>query len=140
MSHLTFSHFKVFIWFSLLLTLFSADAMACFPINIPLTDRSAAAKNIYVGYVTGSHYYQFEELAKDDVLAITELPEPYALRVLVKEVIKGSDKDTIIYPKILNCGSGKAQLKDKVIVFYNDAFWYTLVFTADNYEQLKNGG
>jgi len=111
-------------------------AFACYPAKVSLQQRVAAAQQIVVGVVT----QVVPEVAKDknsnSINAVSQPDETYSLKVSVSEVLKGEKNQSIIQPQIINCGSGKAGLDDKVVVFLSDGFWYTRIFKQQEYSDL----
>lgn len=118
------------------------NALACFPVVISLVERSKSADNIFVGYVTGIQLDDFQQSLRlnkpNGSHVITSGGEQKTITVWVTDDLKTS---TIIqreiHPIVGRCGSGDAQLKEKVIVFENDSFWFVTTFTPNAYELIK---
>jgi hypothetical protein len=119
-----------------LLLLVPISAFACYPAKISLQSRVDKATTIYVGMVTEILAPEGKIDTTGVVASITHLPQAYALRIAVSEVVKGESDSANIEAKILNCGSGTAQLNDKVIVFNSNGHWYTKVFNKVMYQRL----
>lgn len=118
------------------------QALACFPVIISIEERAKSADNIFVGYVTGIQLDDFQQsltLKKaNDSHVITAGGEQKTITVWVTDDLKTS---TIIqreiHPIVGICGSGDAQLKEKVIVFEKDSFWFVTTFSPNAYELVK---
>ena len=125
------------------LILVSNQALACRPVFIPLEERVASAKGIYLGTVTGKTLTGLEQRLRRDPQDMTiVVPEEFSLRVLVLERIKGSRR-TIVEIPILGCSSGYGDLNDRVVVFLDRSGSYYLAaeqdIIADVHRLLRDG-
>ena len=95
----------------------SSQVLACRPVFVPLHERVASSKAIYIGKVTGKTLTGLEQRLRHDPqdLAIV-VPEEFTLRIVVLERMKGSRRSIIEIP-IVGCGSGHGDLNDRVVVF-----------------------
>jgi hypothetical protein len=101
----------------LILVLVSSQARACRPVFIPLEERVASAKGIYLGTVTGKTLTGLERRLRRDPQDLTiVVPEEFSLRIVVLDRMKGPRR-TIVEVPILGCGSGSGDLNDRVVVF-----------------------
>ena len=121
---------------AVLLLLLPITANACFPAKVSIQQRVTAAQQIYLGLVTNVVYAADDEETHQVINAVSQPAKAYSLDVSVIEMVKGSNEQSTIQPQILNCGSGKAALNDKVIVFLSDGFWYTVKFEQNYYSKL----
>lgn len=119
-----------------LLILLSHNAFACYPAKISLENRSINAQNIYVGIVEEVQVNKKENQAIE-MISTTEQITPYSLSIKVIQSLKGINEASYIKAKVVNCGSGKADLSDKVIVFYSDNTWFTQVFNQADFLKLQ---
>jgi len=115
----------------------SMNTFACYPAKITLKNRVKNADIIYIGVVIDV-LAPHKKIDQVGIMgAVTHLPQAYALKIMVEQVIKGTDNNNKIEAEILNCGSGSAKLKDKVIVFNSKGYWYTQVFNQKVYNNLR---
>jgi hypothetical protein len=125
------------IFLLVIILLYSNIVNACFPAKISLKDRISNTTNIAVGYVTGKYLTEFEKGITDTNLSVT-LNQSYQLRVKITQNLKGKFKSIIINPIISNCGSGGAELAQKVVVFYVDDYWYVEPLDPLKFELLNS--
>ncbi len=114
----------------------SLSCLACFPVKVPLEERVKNASQIATGVVTGIYLQQFEAQLQQPG-AERQLPEAYQLRVLVNENLKSQFETKVIEPVIANCGSGKGELREKVIVFLSDDYWYVTTYNDVMFQKIK---
>lgn len=119
-----------------------ADVLACFPIVMSLEERTKSADVIFVGYVTGIHLDDFQQsLAlkeSSDNSVITSGGEQKTITVWVTDNLKNSAVIQYkVRPIVGICGSGDAQLKEKVILFKKDANWFVISFNQSEYQTIK---
>lgn len=122
--------------FLLSLILLAPAVYACFPANVQLEKRIASAQHIGVGMVTGIHLKQFEQSINNPTLPI-KTHQAYSVRIRLTETLKGQFDSNIINPMIANCGYGKAELRQKVVVFYDANHWYVTALTTPIIEQIS---
>ncbi len=118
------------------LLLVPVTVFACFPAKVSLQQRVAAAQQIFVGVVKEVSPEDQNNESQNVINAVSQPTKAYSLKVSVTEVLKGNKNQLTVQPKILNCGSGQAELNDKVIVYLSDGFWYTSQFEQQNYSKL----
>ncbi len=117
---------------------FVSNSLACYPAKISLQKRFESAKNIYVGVVSKIEIKKQDINSNHSISSISPETPPSLLLVTVSEVLKGTNNNEHIHPQILNCGSGKANLDDQVIVFYTEGFWYTMKYEKEDYLKLMH--
>lgn len=123
---------------SLIILLISSHVFACFPAKITLEERFTLSTQIFIGQVKGKSIIQNENASLSSLSTISSPVTPYQLEVIVTEVLKGHSDQKTIYPQIINCGSGKASVNDKVIIFYDGQYWYSSIFQSEVYQQIKS--
>lgn len=114
-------------------------AYACMPARISVEERAQHASVIYVGVVSKIKDMPVKQQGTGSIGITAGTPAiPQKLTVDLLETIKGDKKEGHIHPKLLDCGSGTAALKDKVIVYFDGEYWFTKVFEQKTYETLLN--
>jgi hypothetical protein len=122
--------------FLVLLAALALPALACFPVPMTVAQRAALADRIWVGDVTAIALTQWENELRQHNGTRTE-PEKYRVRVLTRQQLKGGSKarDTLEF-ELDSCGGGSATLRDRVLVFTTDGFWYVMRYSDDAYQAI----
>lgn len=119
----------------------SANAsFACRPVSRTLLERVEMSESIYAGYVVGEHLSQFEvQVANEQLFQLSHtivVPESRAFTIHIKESLKGPSLETLIFNS--GCGTGSPSLKDRVVVFRNNGFVYSMKLDEQTYNQIKS--
>lgn len=112
---------KVLFVFFLLLPF--QNAQACFPVRVPLETRISTAKHVAIGFVTGISLHEFEANIGKEEKEI-QSGENYTIKVTLTNNLKGKFAETVIDSIILSCSTGKADLREKIWIFFDGDFWF----------------
>ena len=101
----------------LLLYFFAQPSFSCRPSYFPVEDRVNESSAIYVGYVTGVRYVDYEEsLESGNNPEVFVVPEAQEIKVFISETLKGS-KQKYVFAITIGCGSEVPKPHEKVVVF-----------------------
>jgi len=127
---------RLFALLGVLLCAWFTTASACFPVPMTVAQRAEAADKIWDAHVTGIRLTQFEtQMQNAD--ATTQQPEKYQVRIGVVQQLKGKPaKREILEFELDACGGGKTSLREHVLVFLTDGFWYVTAYSDESYQSI----
>lgn len=101
------------------------NSVACVPAKLTTAQRFEQAQQVFIAKVTGKK--QIETQSLSPVSASNEA-YPYQINVSVEKTLKSepeslAEKSGLTYT-LSNCGAGKAENGETVLIFVTDGYWY----------------
>ena len=117
-------------------------ASACRVADITMSERINEARSVYFGYVTAIHLKSFELQKKKDGLFTSHDfmvgSDLKTYRIIVRESFKGKFKK-LRDVEIKECGGGKAELSNRVVVYTSKFGSYIEPLSEELYKSIKTG-
>jgi hypothetical protein len=108
----------------LLAIFFSHTAFACMPAKMTPQERFSRAESVFIAFVKDKVALAQETQS----LSPSSAGYPYQITVSVEKVLKSNPSKNELTYQLNNCGAGKAERGEIVIVYVTDGHWYVMPY------------